>query len=196
MKILKERLQELPATIALGARLELELVEHYDRAIDEIDRKMAELAYTDENIQLLMSVAGISYYSGFVMMSEIGDVNRFASAKQLTSYAGLCPRVSQSGLSAPRLGSITKKGRSRLRWICVECAHVAVRYNPKLQRLKWRVQKRSGNANKAIVASARKLLELCYYILKSGTPYSEAVAEKYDGKLRKLRGKAKKRKAS
>lgn len=196
LKALRERLRELPRTIALGVQLELDLIGQYERAIEILDRKMAELACDDENIHLLMSVPGINYHSAFVVMSEIGDVNRFSSAKQMTSYAGLTPRVTQSGLSGPRLGSITKKGRSRLRWIMVECGHVAARFAPKLQRLKWRIQKRRGNANIALVAVARKLLELCYHILKSGRPYSESEEKKHQTKLRKLKSVAGKRKAA
>lgn len=196
MKTLKERLVELPETVALGARLEIELIEAYNRAINELDQRMAELTSTDHDIKLLMSIAGISYYSGFVIMAEVGCIDRFASAKQLSGYAGLDPRVSQSGKSGPRLGSITKRGRSRLRWILVECAHVAARHNPKLQRLYWRVKKRSGNGNKATVAVARKLLTLCYHILKSGRPYSEVHEDKYRAKLRKTEGVGRKRKAA
>ena len=49
---------------------------------------------------------------------------------------------------------------------------------------------------RATVAVARKLLELCYHILKSGKPYSESIPEKHEAKLRKLEGKAKVREAA
>lgn len=192
LKELRSRARKLPATIALGVSEEIDLIEHYDRVIAKLDQRMADLAWGDKQIELLMSVPGINYHSAFVIMAEIGDVGRFSSAKQLTSYAGLVPKVSQSGLSGPRLGSISKKGRSRLRWIMVECGHISARYAPKLQRLKWRVKKRSGQSNIAIVAVARKLLELCYYILKSGEPYSESIPEKHQAKLRNLGCQAKK----
>ena len=190
MRVLRERLKQLPPSIALGVELELEHVEMYNRSIEKLDRRMAELAWGDEQIELLMSVPGINYYSAFVIMAEVGDIHRFETAKQLTSYAGLCPSVSQSGKKSTRYGPITRKGRCRLRWIMVECGHVAARFAPKLQKLKWRVKKRSGVGNIATVAVGRKLLELCYYILKSGEPYSESVAEKHEEKLTKLRRRA------
>ena len=157
---------------------------------------MAELACGNEQIKLLMSVPGINYYSAFVIMAEVGDVQRFESAKQLTSYAGLCPSFNQSGKKKARHGPITRKGRSRLRWIAVECAHVGARFAPKLQRLKWRLKKRGKHGNIATVAVGRKLLELCYHILKSGQPYSESIPEKHQAKLRKLGCQAKKGKAA
>lgn len=193
---LRSRLELFPETIKLCARLELDLIEHFNKAIEEIDQRMAELASDDRNIRLLMSIPGINYYSAFVITSEIGDYFRFDSAKQLTAYAGLCPRVSQSGLSRARLGSITKNGRARLRWMVVECANSAIQCNAKIQRLYWRVKKRSGNASKAKVAGGRKLLSLCYHILKSGTPYSESIEEKHEAKLRKMERVAKKRNAA
>lgn len=190
---LRRRLKLLPEAVRLCARLELDLIEHYTAAIDEIDQQMAEVGADDRNIRLLMSVPGISYYSAFVITSEIGDYFRFNSAKQLTAYAGLCPRVSQSGLSKARLGSITKNGRARLRWMAVECANSAIQCNQKVQKLYWRVKKRSGNTSKAKVAAGRKLLCLCYHILKSGEVYSESNDSKHRAKLRKMEGVAKKR---
>lgn len=193
---LAERIEDLPESIAIGAKLELGLITQYDVAIDELDWRMAELGNASAEIQLLMSVPGINYHSAFVIMSEIGSHTRFASAKNLTAYAGLCPRLSQSGSSGPRLGSITKRGRSRLRWIVVECASPAARFAPKLQKLYYRVKKRTGNASKAKVAVGRKLLELCYHILKSGRPYSETVEQKYEAKLRNMGRVAGRRKAA
>ena len=193
---LRSRMEVLPETVKLCARLELELIEHFNEALIEIDQRMAELASDDRNIRLLMSVPGISYYSAFVIVSEMGNFARFESAKQLTAYAGLCPRLSQSGMSKARLGSITKNGRARLRWIVVECANSAILCNQKIQRLYWRVKKRSGCGSKAKVAAGRKLLTLCYHILKSGEVYSESIEEKHQGKRRKLEGTAKKRNAA
>lgn len=56
--------------------------------------------------------------------------------------------------------------------------HPPARFAPKPQKMYDRVKKRTDNASKAKVAVRRKLLELCYHILKSGRPYSETVEEK------------------
>ena len=193
---LRARLELFPETVKLCVRLELDLIEHFNEALTEIDQRMAELASSDESIRLLMSIPGISYYSAFVITSEMGNCSRFDSAKQLTAYAGLCPRLSQSGMSKARLGSITKNGRARLRWMAVECANSAILCNQKIQRLYWRVKKRTGCGSKAKVAAGRKLLCLCYHVLKSGQAYSESIDEKHEAKLRKMEGTAKKRKAA
>jgi len=57
-----------------------------------------------------------------LIISEIGDIGRFPSARKLCSYAGLVPRVHSSG-GKTRYGSITKQGSKWLRWILVELSH-------------------------------------------------------------------------
>ncbi len=104
IKEIRKRAQQLPTTIELCVTEELVLIEHYDRVIANLDQRMADLAWGDKQIELLMSVPGINYHSAFVIMAEIGHIERFGSAKQLTSYAGLVPKLSQSGQSGPRPG--------------------------------------------------------------------------------------------
>jgi len=78
-----------------------------------------------EETQLLMSIPGVSFYSSLLITAEIGEIERFDEDKQLVSYAGLDPVVRESGDSRTE-GSISKRGSSRLRWILVQCANVAV----------------------------------------------------------------------
>ena len=187
---LRERAQRLPENVRLALEMELELLEKLDDIVDKLDLKMADLASRDEDILLLMSVPGINYHSAFVLKAEMGSHSRFESAKQIAGYAGLCPSFTQTGLSKTRNGSITKTGRPGLRWIAVECAQSAVRYTPKLRRLYWRVLKRSKSTGKAKVAAARKLLTLCYHILKSGKPFLESDNDLYARKLAQLMKRA------
>lgn len=191
-----ERAKELPPSISICVRLELQQIETTAAAIEELDQLMAEEAAKNEEIQLLMSVAGIGYHGAYVLMAEIGDWRRFATAKQLSSYAGMCPKFNQTGRGIARLGSISKKGRSLLRWMAVECGQSAARYTPKLRRLYYRVKKRSGITGKAKVAAGRKLLTICYHILKSGTLFSEVDEVKYQAKLKQMENKAKKGKSA
>ena len=193
---LADRAQQLPPSIAVCVKLELQQIESTTAAIEELDQLMAEEAAKNEEIQLLMSVAGIGYHGAYVLMAEIGDWRRFATAKQLASYAGMCPKFNQTGRSFAKLGSISKKGRSLLRWMAVECGQSAARYNPKFRRLYYRVKKRSGITGKAKVAVGRKLLTICYHILKSGTLFSEVDEAKYQAKLRQLKNKTRKRKSA
>jgi transposase len=73
-------------------RLELDgyirLVELLTELIREITTKIKEVVCATPQAQLLMTVAGISYYSALLILSEIGQIDRFKSAKHLCSYAG------------------------------------------------------------------------------------------------------------
>ena len=196
MKELLRRSQQLPANLAICVRLELRQIESTTEAIAELDQLMAEEAERNEAIQLLMSVPGIGYHGAYVIMAEMGDYRRFQNGKQLASYAGMCPKFTQSGKKKARHGSIDKKGRPLLRWIAVECGQSAAQYAPKFRRLSYRLKKRTGISGKAKVAVGRKLLVVCYHILKSGVPYSEFVEEKYQKKLAEMRRASKRKKAA
>lgn len=186
----KERLRalarRLPDAVAACLEAELRLIESTTEEIEGLDERIAALSAADPEVQLLMSIPGLDYYSAFVIKSEVGDFRRFHSAKQLTCYAGLAPSVRQSGSYCVH-GRITKKGRSALRWMTVECALAARRGSPKLSRFYERVRRKSRMAAKAKVATGRKILELCWHIIRSGQTYSEYDPAKYDVKLRRMR---------
>lgn len=68
----------------------------------------------------------VDFYSALVILSEIGSIELFSSAKKLCSYAGFVPSVRGSG-GVLRYGRITKQGSRYLRWVLVQVAHIAVR---------------------------------------------------------------------
>jgi transposase len=76
--------------------------------------------------KLLMTVPGIGHYSALLIVSEVGDINRFPDSYHLCSYAGLIPPTHSSG-GITHHGSITKTGSKYLRWIMLECLHVHIR---------------------------------------------------------------------
>ncbi len=75
----------------------LELAEEMDRRIVPLDRELAPLARSDERVRLLATMPGIGPLLGLTFAAEIGEVSRFRSPGKLIAYAGLAPRVSQSG---------------------------------------------------------------------------------------------------
>jgi transposase len=66
-----------------------------------------------------MTIPGVNYYSALLIKSEIGGINRFPSAKQLCSYAGIIPSTYASGDKVSH-GHIIKQGSKWLRWILAE----------------------------------------------------------------------------
>jgi transposase len=71
-------------------------------------------ALNDEGAGLLMTIPGISFYSALLLVSEIGDVDRFPDSAHLVSYAGLASSTHSSGGATYR-GRISKAGSPYLR---------------------------------------------------------------------------------
>ena len=78
-------------------------------------------------VPLLVTVPGIAWVLGYTIAAEIGDIGRFASAKKLVGYTGLCPFVRQSGRRDDR-GPLAKNGPKYLRWALIEAATHAARH--------------------------------------------------------------------
>jgi transposase len=147
----------------------MRLAELSTALIQEITTKIKEVVSVTPQAQLLMTVPGISYYSALLILSEIGQIDRFPSAKHLCSYAGLVPSVYSSG-SKSFHGRITKQGSGWLRWICVEISIHAANGDTRFQSLYRRVCRRRGLAT-AKVAVARKILTVIYAMLKTNQAF-------------------------
>ena len=128
----------------------------------EIDR----LARHDPRVQVRCQLRGIGRYIALLVIAEVGEVERFPSARHLCAWAGLTPTVRSSDGKA-RLGHISRLGSSALRWALVEAAQHATRGGGPLRETFERIAKRRGR-QVAKVAIARKLLTLCYYGLRDG----------------------------
>ena len=70
---------------------------------------------------------GIAWVLAFTIAAEIGDIDRFATAKKLVGYSGLCPKVNQSG-DRDRRGPLSKHGPKYLRWAMLEATMHALRH--------------------------------------------------------------------
>jgi transposase len=147
----------------------LKLIEQLTETVKALDRQIKRYLDQDKRAEYLMSIPGIGQYTAYLILAEIGDINRFASAKKLTSYAGLVPSVNQSGKHI-YFGHITKQGDSYLRCALVEAAYVTIKYDYCLGD-KYRRLKAAKGSNKAIVAIARELLEIVYGVLKGERYY-------------------------
>jgi transposase len=139
--------------------------------VDDVECGLAKMAQEDPAARSLMHIKGIGFYSALVILSEIGDITRFPTAKHLTSYAGLVPRVHQSG-DVARTGHIHKEGPKRLRSMIIQCASASVMGPGRFQKFYRRLKKRKGHS-KAIVATARKMLATVFVLLTRGCEYVE-----------------------
>jgi transposase len=147
------------------------VIELLDERIAPLDRELSPLARADRRVQLLNTIPGIGPLLGLTIASEIGDVARFAGPRKLIGYAGLAPKVHQSGQSA-RNGELSKAGPRNLRWAAVEAAQGAWRETNPWHRLYRDVKRRNADKpNPAKAAVARKVLIACWHVLSRNQPF-------------------------
>lgn len=148
--------------------------------IDRIDALVADLesviaSYVavrplfKEQMDRLLSITGVNLVVASGLLATVGDVTRFPTKKKLAAYFGVVPSVKQSG-DTSRNGRITKQGRAEGRWLLIEAAE-HLRKSPGPMRALYRRVQRKRNHNVAVVAVARKLVELVHHMLINREDY-------------------------
>jgi transposase len=165
-------------------RCDLDTLGFAQAQIHLLEETMLTLAVQDERAVRLLHLPGVGLITAMTLLAAIGDISRFAQAKNLVGYAGLGARVHDSG-QTHRTGGITKAGRRDLRAAMIEVAHTAARTHPRWRAELARLEPRLGK-NKAIVAIARKLLVAVWHILSYDCPDRFADPERVARKLLKL----------
>ncbi len=172
------------ATEQLRVRQDLAQLDHLGRQLDEVQAELERLSTVApwaEPLPYLLQLPGFGLVLALTLLAGIGDITRFASAKELVGYAGLGSRVHDSG-QTHRTGRLTKSGRREMRWALVEAAWRAVDTHPiwqaRFERLKARM-----HANQAIVAIAHQLLIALWHVLTHHEADRQAEPEKVAAKF-------------
>jgi len=150
----------------------LSLSKELKAQIEPLNKEMQELAKSNPQARLLMTIPGIGSIVALFILAEIEDISRFPSHRHLASYAGLVPSLDSSA-GKDRRGRITKQGSPYLRTALVEAAQVTSRVKRSRLHLFFRKRIVKSGYQRAIVATAHKILHYAYYILKHQTPYRE-----------------------
>lgn len=164
--------------------LEMENLRYIEKQIERISQEVRKMCHQKpwaESMPYLMQLPGFGVITAMTVLAAIGDVQRFETSKHLASYSGLTPGLEQSGTKHRGKG-MTKEGRRELRWALVEAAQMAVKSDP-LLKMKFQALQKRMHRNQAIVAIARHLLEVVWYVLTRRQPYRhfshERIAYKY-----------------
>jgi transposase len=166
--------------------------------LDELEQKEKQIALVTEYLdgyldkqaggRLLMSIPGVGPRTAEAVLAFTDDVERFASSKEYCGYFGVTPKLDESGDSR-RLGHISKKGPSVVRWVLVESSWKVIRYSPAIREFYERVRAgQKGRKKIAIVAVARKLLSIMRAMLLTGAMFDENFVSSLEyGRIEKLR---------
>ena len=118
---------ELPAVSRELVEDDLGLIGALQERIDRLDWEIRQRGRSDPRVKVLTQLPGIGPFTALVILAEIGEVSRFASARKLASWAGLTPTVRGSDRVA-HYGHISKEGSVWLRWVLCEAAQTAKRH--------------------------------------------------------------------
>ena len=151
-----------------------DLLDVYDtlrKKIEKVEGEIERSSQKKDDIELLKTIPGVGDVIANTLVAEICDIQRFSSAENLFSYAGMVSSIHQTGEKG-WAGPITKQGNARIRHIVVEAAYGHVRCSKDSDLTRFFERKRSEKGTKkAIVATARKLLGIIYQMLKKREVY-------------------------
>lgn len=160
----------------------LERCQRMDRALgaelSALEKKMHDETSTIPEIARLTTIPAVGERVAMMIHAWVGDVRRFRSARELASYAGLVPSVWQSD-KAHRTGGITKEGSPQLRSVLIQAGHVLLwkcqsEEAAPLRAIAQRIHTVRARRKIAVVAAARHILRIAFYVLRDGTSYDPA----------------------
>ncbi|MCI0415335.1 IS110 family transposase [bacterium] len=155
-----------------------ETVSFLAREIKEQNQKIATLQDSlmkslkdDLAIKIIDSVKGIGIWTATVLRLEYGNIERFYSAEAAVAYAGLDPRIDQSG-DIERHCGISRAGRIRIRAALYMPTLAAIRFNPIIRKFYKRLIAAGKLEKVAIIACMRKLIHIIYACWITGRPFN------------------------
>jgi transposase len=156
-------------------------IAHFAAQIAAVDQAITEAIESDDELcskrDLLLSIDGVGHTLAALIMAELPGPEVIARSGQAVAYAGLNPRQFQSGTSVNRPTRISKIGNSTLRSGLYMPAMVAMRHNTAVAALVARLRAQGRLTPKQIlVAAMRKLLVICFGVLKTGRPFDATLA--------------------
>jgi len=153
-------------------------IEILDAQIQDVKQRIAAHLDSHPDLKqqkdLLDSIPGIGTLTIAKLIAECRDLRSFPGARQLVAFAGLNPRIIESGSSVAKKPGISRMGSASLRAALYMPAVTALRYNPVIRAFTERLRERGVRGKALVVAAMRKLLHLVVGVLKSGRPFDPA----------------------
>lgn len=145
------------------------------RTQQSIDRLVRDDEQLRCNQRLMCSIKGIGLKTSQQLLPLLYG-GRFESARQLAAFLGLTPCHKTSGTSLKKSGQLSGRGNAKLRSKLYMPAVSAIQWNPELRAFHDTLLARGKTEKQAITAIMRKLVHLCYGVVKNQTPYQENYA--------------------
>jgi transposase len=157
---------------------------------ESLQAELAKAATERPDVQLLMTIPGVDYYTAVAIVAEIGDIRRFANKKQLCSLAGVVPRADNSGERVSSHRSVKKGDMVLKRFLCIAVqGMLRANQNTSIKRF-YEKKSKSIGAPKAQVAAARKLACAIWWMLSHGEPFRDQDEDLTARKARRMETRA------
>ena len=151
----------------------IKLIQELTIEIDEIETAIERIM--DEEIQSpILTIPGISYRMGAMIIAEIGDFSRFDSADKILAYAGMSPSTYQSGQLDNRYSHMEKRGSRYLRYALSNATKYVCHWDESFAMYLEKKRSEGKHYNVALSHAAKKLVRLIFAMEKSGQVYIPA----------------------
>ena len=151
----------------------IKLTQELTTEIDEIEAEIKHIM--DEEIHSpILTIPGISYRMGAMILAEIGDFSRFDSADKILAYAGMSPSTYQSGQLDNCYSHMEKRGSRYLRYALYNATKYVCHWDEAFGAYLAKKRAEGKHYNVALSHATKKLVRLIYAMEKSGLPYNRA----------------------
>lgn len=154
-------------------------VVHLSKRVAQIERAAMAVINSDDQLRdqydILVGVPGVGRRSAILLLSELAVLDQTMTERQLVAYAGLDPRVYDSGTSVHKPARISKVGNARLRAILYMNALTAVRHDRGARAFFQRLVARGKKRMQALVAVMRKLLHGMWVALRRRIAFDSSI---------------------
>ncbi|MBV4429695.1 IS110 family transposase [Clostridium tyrobutyricum] len=151
----------------------IKLIQELNSEIDEIEAEIKSIM--DEINSPILSIPGINYRMGAMIIAEIGDIERFDSPDKILAYSGLSPSIYQSGQLDGAYSHMEKRGSRYLRYALFNATKFVCHWDPTFQEYLVKKRSEGKHYNVAISHAAKKLVRVIYHLQKTGQLYIKAV---------------------
>ena len=152
----------------------IKLIQELTSEIDEIEAAIKLIM--DEEIQSpILTIPGISYRMGAMIIAEIGDFSRFDSADKILAYAGMSPSTYQSGQLDNCHSHMEKRGSRYLRYALYNATKYVCHWDKSFGSYLEKKRSEGKHYNVALSHAAKKLVRTIFAMEKSGQPYIAAI---------------------
>ncbi len=147
----------------------IKLIQELSSEIEEIEISIKSIM---DNIHSpILSIPGINYRMGAMIIAEIGDFNRFSSPDKILAYAGLSPSTYQSGQLDSSYSHMEKRGSRYLRYALFNATKFVCIWDNTFAAYLAKKRAEGKHYNVAISHAAKKLVRVIYQMEKTGQSY-------------------------